>query len=302
VEVQVLSRAPLIDLQIGRRLARQRLYFISVIWFKSSLAGIGIMMDMQKSLYQNETFAEFWNERAGDSGEAYKRFVLDPLMLGLVGSLKKKAIVELGCGNGYLAPRLLEQDPRRIIMMDISKYNLAHAAKKTTDERINFLEQDATEYWKIDSSSIDIVYSNMMLNEIEDIQTAIKEVFRVLKEGGVFVFSVTHPAWDLFIYAQEKVGVSSNKVKGLGGYFRRGFAKFVMGSGDKATPGNGKEFEVEHYQRPISDYFKALSGVGFSVDQLLEPELTKELLEQAPRFSAYADNPVGLVFYCTKHG
>src|SRR5262245_57087646 len=76
-------------------------YFVSVIWFKSSLARIDIIILMQKSLYQNETFAEFWNERAGDSGEVYKRFVLDPLMLRLVGSLKKKTIIELGCGNGY---------------------------------------------------------------------------------------------------------------------------------------------------------------------------------------------------------
>lgn len=258
-------------------------------------------MDMQKSLYQNEIFAEYWNERAGDSGEVYKRFVLDPLMLEIVGSLKNKTIIELGCGNGYLAPKLLEQDPNQIIMMDISKYNLAHAAKKTSDARVNFLEQDATELWKVGSSSTDLVYSNMMLNEIEDIQATIEEAFRVLKDGGVFVFSVTHPAWDLFIYAQEKAGVSSHKVKGLGGYFRRGFAKFVMKSGGRNASDN-REFEVEHYQRPISDYFKVLRSVGFSVDQLLEPELTKELLRHAPRFSEYADNPVGLVFYCTKHG
>lgn len=255
---------------------------------------------MHKSLYQNKAFAAFWNERAGDLGEVYKRFVLDPLMFRLVGSLKNKIIIELGCGNGYLAPKLLKQDPNQIIMMDISKYNLENAFKKTNDARVSFLEQDATERWKANSSSVDVVYSNMMLNEIEDIQTAINEAFRVLTDGGVFVFSVTHPAWDLFIYGQEKAGVKSNKVKGLGGYFRRGFAKFVMGKDADTMQGTG--FEVEHYQRPIADYFAALRDAGFSVDQLLEPELTKELLENAPRFSKYADNPVGLVFYCTKHG
>lgn len=257
---------------------------------------------MQKSLYQNEIFAEFWNSRAGDHGEVYKRFVLDPLMLGLVGSLEKKTIVEVGCGNGYLAPKLLEQDPSRVIMMDISKYNLEYAAKKTTDARVSFLEQDATEDWKVDSSFADVVYSNMMLNEIEDVRSVTKEAFRALKDGGIFVFSVTHPAWDLFIYAQEKAGFGSNKVKGLGGYFRRGFAKFVMRNGTETASEHGVEFEVEHYQRPLSDYFKALRGAGFSVEQLFEPELTKELLDYAPRFSEYADNPVGLVFYCKKAG
>jgi hypothetical protein len=61
-----------------------------------------------------------------------------------------------------------------------------------------------------------------------------------------------------------------------------------------------QEFEVEHYQRPISDYFEQLVQAGFVVKRLLEPELTAELLHNNPRFADYADNPVGLVFYCTK--
>ncbi len=261
---------------------------------------------MTKSLYQDETFANYWNDRAGDAGEAYKRYVLDPLMLEQIGSLKGKTIIELGCGNGYLAPKLLEQDPKQIIMMDISSYNLQHAAEKTKDERVSFVEHDATEPWKLESTSVDTIYSNMMLNEIEDIISPIQEAFRVTKNGGTFIFSVTHPAWDLYEYAQEKSGNPSTKVKGLGGYFRRGFAKFLMGAGSKTNPElkekYGKEFEVEHYQRPVSDYFNALVDAGFTVDRLLEPELNEGILQHAPRFSVYADNPIGLIFYCTKHG
>ena len=145
----------------------------------------------------------------------------------------------------------------------------------------------------------------MMLNEIENIKSLIGEAFRVLKSEGTFIFSVTHPAWDLFEYVQEKSGTPSTKVKGVGGYFMRGFAKFLMGAGSKTNPElkekYGKEFEVDHYHRPVSDYFDALIDAGFSVNRLLEPELTEELLRYAPRFAVYADNPIGLVFYCTKH-
>jgi SAM-dependent methyltransferase len=170
---------------------------------------------------------------------------------------------------------------------------------------VSFVQHDATKPWKIESAAIDIIYSNMMLNEIENITSPIREAFRVLKNGGAFIFSVTHPAWDLFEYVQEKAGTPSTKVKGVGGYFRRGPAKFLMGAGSKTSPElkekYGKEFEVEHYQRPISDYFNALIDAGFSVNRLLEPELTEELLRHAPRFMVYAHNPIGLIFYCTKH-
>ena len=259
---------------------------------------------MQKSLYQDKTFADYWNERAGDAGEVYKHYVLDPLMFKLVGDFKNKVVVELGCGNGYLAAKFIKQSPQRAIMMDISEYNLQHAAKKCQDSRVEFLQQDATKPWKIDTKMVDVVYPNMMLNEVEDSGTPIREAARVLKKDGVFVFSVTHPAWDLFIYAQEKAGKHSDKIKGLGNYFHRGMTYFMMGSQSVTNTTlhkqYGRDFAVEHYQRPIADYFSQLTGAGFSVDQLLEPELTDELLKQAPRFTAYADHPVGLVFYCTK--
>lgn len=257
-----------------------------------------------KSLYQNPKFAEYWDKRAGNSGEIYKRMVLDPLMFKLIGSLSNKVILELGCGNGYLGPMFVSQKPKRIILLDISKYNLQFAKEKCDDSRIIFLEQDATKKWKVNSNSIDILYSNMMLNEVKDIKTPIKEAFRVLKNNGILIFSVTHPAWDLYVFAQEVAGVKSNKIRGLGNYFRRGFAKYIMGKDSKTNPSLAEkykqEFEVEHYQRPLSDYFNELTNIGFSVKKILEPELTNELLQENPRFSEYMNHPVGLVFFCRK--
>jgi len=257
-----------------------------------------------KSIYQNKQFAEYWNKRAGDSGEVYKRYVLDPIMFKLVNSFANKTILELGCGNGYLAQKFIEKKVKKLILTDISEHNLEFAKQKFQDDKIEYLEQDATKKWTVDSNSIDIVYSNMMLNEVENIKTPISESFRVLKKNGIFVFSVTHPSWDLFIFAQKKAGIKSKKIKNLGNYFRRGFAKYIMGSDSKTNPELAKEFkkefEVEHYQRPLSDYFNTLIEAGFKVNKIIEPELTKELLKNNPRFKEYEDHPIGLIFCCSK--
>ncbi len=260
---------------------------------------------MKKSLYQDAKFAEYWNERAGSEGEAYKRYVLDPLMFGLVREFKNKSVVELGCGNGYLTPKFLEEGVGDLTLMDISEHNLRYAAEKCTDPRVNFLEQDATTLWRLSDKEFDVVYSNMMLNEVENIKTPIAESYRVLRSGGVFVFSVTHPAWDLYMFAQEKIGSPSKKVKGLGGYFRRGYAKFLMGGDSRTNPSlidkyQEEPFEVEHYQRPIQDYFDQLTNAGFIVKRIIEPELNEDILRNNPRFADYSDNPIGLVFYCEK--
>lgn len=257
-----------------------------------------------KSLYQNETLAEYWNKRAGNEGEIYKRLILDPIMFKLVGSFEGKTILDLGCGNGYLVKQFLLQNPKKVILMDISEYNLAFAREKTSDHRIVFTQHDATQPWPIKDNTMDIIYSNMMLNEIEDIKTPIQEAYRVLKRRGKFIFSVTHPSWNLYIFAQEQAGVSATKVKGLGGYFRRGYAKYIMGANSKTAPELSKyykkEFEVEHYQRPLSDYFNTLISTGFEVKKIIEPELTSRLLKENPRFSDAKDYPIGLVFLSDK--
>ena len=257
-----------------------------------------------KSIYQNKQFAEYWDKRAGDKGEPYKQYVIDPIMFQLIGSMNNKTILDLGCGNGYLAQKFIKEDAGKIILSDISKYNLEIARKKTDSEKVYCLRYDVTKKWKIKSNSIDIIYSNMLFNEIENINKPIQESFRVLKKSGKFVFSVTHPAWDLYVYAQEKAGVKSEKFVGLGNYFTRGYSKYIMGIDSKNNPRLKEElevkFEVEHYQRPISDYLNSLIKHNFTIKRVVEPELTEILLRKHPRFSEYQDFPIGLIVYSTK--
>lgn len=258
-----------------------------------------------KSKYQNKKFSEYWNRRVGKSGEPYKTYVLDPIMLKLVGTFVNKTVLEIGCGNGYLAKQFLKRGSEKLILMDISKYNLEYARKNNNSEKIVFLEQDATKDWKLTSDSIDIIYSNMMLNEIADITMPMNEAYRIIKKNGQFVFSVTHPAWDLFVFAQEKAGVKSEIMKNLGNYFRRGYASYLMGARSKTNPELAQEYKtnfyVEHYQRPLSDYFNTLTDAGFLVKKMIEPKLTKQMMRKFPRFTSYLDHPIGLIFHCVKY-
>lgn len=245
------------------------------------------------SLYQTQDFAEFWNNRAGYDGEPYKRYVLDPIMLKKLGSINGKVILELGCGNGYLAKTFLKQQPKKVILTDLSKFNLMHTAEKITDRRVEITRMDATRAWNIPDSSLHYIYSNMMLNEVKNIKTPMEEAYRCLKPKGQFIFSVTHPSWDLFNYAQGLAGKPSAKMKGLKGYFERSFASFIMKSEEK-------EYSVSHFHRPLSDYFQTLKNVGFDIEDIIEPQLNATLLKYHPRFASYKDHPVGLIFSCRK--
>lgn len=245
-----------------------------------------------KSIYQDKNFSDFWDKRAGENGEPYKEFVIDPVMFSLIGNLYNKDLVEVGCGNGYLANTFLKKGVKSLVLLDISSNNLDRAKEKVSDKtKVKFLEADIEKKIDIESHTADIVYSNMVMNEIENIQVPFSEIFRILRDGGEFVFSVTHPTWDIIEFLNQ-----SNKIRQLGNYFRRGFAKYVMRTKD----GSGVEYEVEHYQRPLSDYFNKLVEAGFVVNRIEEPEISRELLDHHPRFSEYKDHPIGLIFHAIK--
>lgn len=96
-----------------------------------------------KSIYQDQEFAKYWNDRAGDNGEDYKHYVLDPLMLEKIGSLHDKDILEVGCGNGYMSKQFLAQKPKSILMMDLSPHNLAFAKKRIGENStLTLIEHD----------------------------------------------------------------------------------------------------------------------------------------------------------------
>jgi ubiquinone/menaquinone biosynthesis C-methylase UbiE len=272
--------------------------------FQSIIVCVNTWDIAMKSIYQDKEFAKFWNSRVGNDGEDLKRFVLDPFMFNQIGSLNKKTILEMGCGNGYLAPRFLQQNPAKVFIVDVSEENLQFARQKTQDNRVTFLQQDITQSWNIDSNRIDIIYSNMVLNEVSVIDKPIQEAYRVLKPNGQLIFSVLHPSFFLYFYAQLQAGTDSGKFKNLGGYFSHNDCKYLMGTVSVTKPAEQVEvtqnFEVEQTQKTISDYFNQLISAGFLVKGLFEPELSEEMLEYNHGFKKYTDRPMSLVFHAFK--
>ena len=142
-------------------------------------------MAREKSLlsaFQDPEFSRFWNEVSGKHGQTYKRFVVMPNAFKLMGNLKNKTVLDLGCGNGFLGPKFIKRGAKKVILMDISKENLKHARTHSNSKRIVYLEQNALRKWKLATDTVDVIYSDMMLNEVENINKVISETFRVLKK------------------------------------------------------------------------------------------------------------------------
>ncbi|MBC7321251.1 methyltransferase domain-containing protein [bacterium] len=106
---------------------------------------------------------------------------------------KNTKVLEIGCGTGNYIIALNLLKGCKAWGIDISKEMLSTAKKR--ESSVNFEVQDAT---KLDfpDEFFDFVFSVNVIHHIKDHQRYYREVYRVLKYGGVIV-TVTDSEWIL---------------------------------------------------------------------------------------------------------
>lgn len=200
-------------------------------------------------------------------------------------------VLDLGCGEGYCARRLRERGAAEVIGIDISEKMIAMARAGEQAEPLGIVYQigTATDLSQFSNSSFDLVLAMFLFNylNIEQTQQAMREVFRLLKLGGQFVFAVPHPAFPFFRKVQEPPF-----------YFDVGDYSYTSGRNIK-FPGkiwrrDGGALDVQFCHKTVSDYFEALHIAGFTqLPKLLELMVQPAHLEvDRPFFSPLGDTPL----------
>lgn len=107
-----------------------------------------------------------------------------------------QAILDLGCGTGYLTAFLKKIYPTaNLIGLDKSIGMLKEAQFKENKHQLSDM------YWvggyaenlPFNDHSFELVYSNLMLHWSNDFSRSLNEIRRVLKPGGLLLFSVVGP-------------------------------------------------------------------------------------------------------------
>lgn len=113
-------------------------------------------------------------------------------LIGRLGffEIEAQTVVDLGTGTGYFASQLRQYYSAQVIGVDFSEGMLRYAQQQKSD--LNLVCADA-QYLPFESKTIDLVFSNLMLQWCPDITKVFKEVARILKPGGLFVFSTLGP-------------------------------------------------------------------------------------------------------------
>lgn len=103
------------------------------------------------------------------------------------------AVLEIGCGSGAYALYVAEQAGCKITGVDFNASGIKNAtrlaAERQLDTRVTFEHCDVSAGLPFPSKSFDAVFANDVLCHIPGRESLLQEMYRVLKENGLMVFS-----------------------------------------------------------------------------------------------------------------
>lgn len=213
-------------------------------------------------------------EYAADNN-TYNAYYERPATIALLGDIRGKNVLDVGCGAGQLTEYLVEHGAK-VTASDVSA-EMVRLAKIRVGDRAGFVVTDIEEPLTFaDDGSFDIVVASLVLHYLRDWEPVLREFRRVLRPNGAVVFSTHHPTMDWELSP--------------GDYFatRQITEMWKKGSG---------EFEVTFWRRPLTEMTRAIAAAGFLIEQLVEPQPVPELRERSPRDYATLSTKPRFLFF-----
>ena len=176
--------------------------------------------------------------------------------LRLLGDLRGKRVLDLGCGGGHNAVAMA-RDGATVIGVDLSVEQLALARQLAADHevRVELRSGDLADLAYLRADSIDLAISADAFGYVEDLGRVFRQVHRVLKVGSPLVFSLAHPAWHMVAGGPADPPVVRRS------YFDR----------SPLPPPVGGEGVAEH-PHDLSSLLTGLVRASYRVEHVVEPE------------------------------
>jgi|SRR5579859_329283 len=228
--------------------------------------------------------AEVWDRTQGDAGNAFQRLLIGPAAERLLALQPGESVLEIACGNGVFA-RQIARLGAQVLATDFSEQQLARARARTTEhaERIEYRLLDATseeQLLALGTRRFDAAVANQALMDMATIDPLLSALGQLLKAGGRFVFSVTHPCFNtgsqhLVMEQEDREGeiVTTYSVK---------VSKYLTPTAHQGLAIIGQPVPQYYFDRPLHVLFTSCFRAGFALDGLEEPAFGPEVQGSRP--------------------
>lgn len=261
--------------------------------------------DISKTMYNKQATNWVRTEPRCLSDFTGRPVVFEMLSTELSGN---EIVLDVGCGEGYCARKVVEIGASRVIGTDISKEMIKNAVDTSEgDSRFkyysapcsNLLEgmNENHEYLGIECAeqSVDVDMAVFLFNYLttDEMENTIIQIYQTLRPGGVFVFSVPHPS---MIFCHDEDAIFRLDSEGKGYFTSRN--KKIFGH---ISTIDGAKLNIMSVHKTLNDYINSINKAGFQIVDINEVGVTKEHLEKNPHFfDSVKDRPLHLIFKLRK--
>ncbi|MED0939346.1 class I SAM-dependent methyltransferase [Bacillus mobilis] len=239
----------------------------------------------ESDVYNNEAFFEQYMKRRyreNSPNESLEK----PAFFQLIGDVKEKKILDLGCGDAKFGEELLEKGCHSYTGIEDSELMYEKAKKQLENKNgtVHFLNLKDYTY---PPATFDLVTSRLALHYIEHLPIIFQNVYETLKTNGTFTFSVQHPIITSSFESLQTSGKRTSWV--VDDYFKMG---------KRVEP--WIEQEVIKYHRTTEEYFTLLQQAGFTITNIKEATPNQTHFQSEEEYERRLRIPLFLLFSCRK--
>lgn len=204
-----------------------------------------------------------------------------PATLSLLPEVTGKRVLDAACGPGVHSEWLIARGAE-VVGVDASQ-KMIELAKRRLGERADVRYADLRKPLTfLESESFDIVLSPLTMEYIEDWLSTFKEFYRVLRPGGYFILSVSHPFSDYTYFKSNN-------------YFETELVGSVWKGFDEVR------VHMPSFRRSLEATLNPIIDAGFRLEKILEPRPTEEFKQADPKdYEKLLQQPVFLCIRARK--
>ncbi len=227
----------------------------------------------QQNIYDNEIFFEGYKKIRDNKINANNLFEI-PALFSMMPDLKGKKVLDLGCGFGEHCKQFIGCGAKKVVGIDISEKMLDIAKKENSDSKITYINMPMEEIAQL-NEQFDVVVSSLAFHYVEDFVGVVKSIYDMLDVDGVFIFSQENPLCTCYSGGDRWTRDENGN-------------KLHLNLADYGIEGERESVwfvdNVKKYHRTFSTIINTLIEVGFTVEKMIEPLPTDEILEKYPEY------------------
>jgi SAM-dependent methyltransferase len=248
-----------------------------------------------------EANAEAWIRLSRAGYDVCRDRVNTPAFFRMLPDVRDKVGMDIGCGEGHNT-RLLAHRGARLSAIDLATTFLRAAieVERVEPRGIRYRLGDA-EALPCHDASYDFATAFMSLMDVAHPERAIREAARVIRPGGFFQFSITHPCFQT--RRMELVHDESGDVDGI---TSRDYFDGVDGEIEEwsfgAAPAELRErpFRIPRFLRTLAAWVNAVADAGLVIEQMDEPRADEDAVRAHPTLQPVRAVPLFLLVRARK--